>query len=185
VSAASIVAKVTRDRYLEQWNFQEERYCVGLGTKCKRSKIVTKSMDSSSSNDKSSSPLSLHLRTTECDCPKFSHSYGSGYPSDPSAKKWLLSEFDPVFGYPVGFVRQSWETVKKLADTSKNSTEDTPPNGAFVTVQWRDDNEDSPSSSSLTHFFGKKRKNENGIPLANRPDWFQKRRLALSTSLPI
>lgn len=41
------------------------------------------------------------------------HSFGSGYPSDPASKKWLLGAIDHVFGFP-SFVRFSWAPARKL-----------------------------------------------------------------------
>jgi len=63
VSAASIMAKVTRDNILKYWKFQE----IG----------------------------------------DFDFKFGSGYPSDPYSKGWLLRNVDPVFGFP-NVVRFSW-----------------------------------------------------------------------------
>ena len=42
---------------------------------------------------------------------QISRDFGSGYPSDPNSKRWLDTNFDPVFGYP-NFVRWSWKTVE-------------------------------------------------------------------------
>lgn len=76
VSAASIVAKVTRDQTLENWHYEENKFAQLLGS--------------------------------EGD--KFSIKFGSGYPGDPTTKKWLTENFDPVFGYP-NIVRFSWSTA--------------------------------------------------------------------------
>jgi len=38
---------------------------------------------------------------------------GSGYPSDPNTKKWLLKNKNEFLGFP-SFVRHSWKTVSKL-----------------------------------------------------------------------
>lgn len=81
VSAASIVAKVTRDRFIANWTFDEnEKY---------------------EENKKD-----------------FSFKFGSGYPGDPVSKKWLVENFDPVFGYP-NIVRFSWKTVTNSLKNNK------------------------------------------------------------------
>uniref|UniRef100_A0A8C6S7X2 Ribonuclease H2 subunit A n=1 Tax=Neogobius melanostomus TaxID=47308 RepID=A0A8C6S7X2_9GOBI len=55
--------------------------------------------------------------------------YGSGYPSDPKTKSWLLKYLDPVFGYSQ-FVRFSWSTAQTLMESKS------------VAVHWDDDEED-------------------------------------------
>jgi len=42
---------------------------------------------------------------------------GTGYPGDPTTKKWLAAHSDPVFGFP-SIVRFSWKTTSKLIDES-------------------------------------------------------------------
>lgn len=84
VSAASVAAKVTRDRLLRTWKF------------CERDVKVP------------------------------SDGYGSGYPGDPSTKKFLLESIDPVFGYS-SLVRFSWKTAEILLDKH------------CVNAQWEDE----------------------------------------------
>lgn len=76
VSAASIVAKVTRDKTLENWQFEESKY----------------------------------TQLNEFKDQKFSIKFGSGYPGDPTTKRWLTENFDLIFGYP-NVVRFSWATT--------------------------------------------------------------------------
>ncbi len=64
VSAASVLAKVERDRILENWVFVEKNV-------------------------------------------EFTRIFGCGYPGDKLTKKWLLKNYDEVFGYP-SLVRFSW-----------------------------------------------------------------------------
>ncbi|KAH9819299.1 ribonuclease H-like domain-containing protein [Melampsora americana] len=87
VSAASIVAKVTRDAIVENWVFVE----LSLG-KRKRLEEVQES----------------DAKDSIWDLPT-----GSGYPADPNTTAWLKSHFDKVFGYPQ-LARFSWATVKTL-----------------------------------------------------------------------
>ncbi|WPK26263.1 hypothetical protein PUMCH_003612 [Australozyma saopauloensis] len=68
VSAASVAAKVTRDKNLEYFH------------------------------------QNLDLLKGEV--------LGSGYPSDPNTSRWLNSHVDPVFGWPPGLLRFSWQTAK-------------------------------------------------------------------------
>lgn len=48
----------------------------------------------------------------------FSHSFGSGYPSDPNTKSWLRKSSDPVFGFPT-VIRFSWKTTDNLLKSVK------------------------------------------------------------------
>ncbi|EGF98528.1 uncharacterized protein MELLADRAFT_46031 [Melampsora larici-populina 98AG31] len=86
VSAASIVAKVTRDAIVENWMFVE----LSIGKR--------KRLEESQDDDDDSI---WNLPT------------GSGYPADPNTTAWLKSHFDKVFGYPQ-LARFSWATVKTL-----------------------------------------------------------------------
>lgn len=98
VGAASIIAKVTRDRYVHQWVDPEDANKHLLhGTKRKRG---TDELDVA---DETEAEV---VKTME---------RGSGYPSDPKTQAYLREEIDPVFGYK-GVVRFSWATVKVLLD---------------------------------------------------------------------
>ncbi|TYZ58378.1 hypothetical protein PybrP1_006186 [[Pythium] brassicae (nom. inval.)] len=68
VSAASIAAKVTRDRAISEWKWE----------------------------------------APALDLPK---DFGSGYPSDPRTKTWLVDNLEPLFAFP-NIVRFSWGTVE-------------------------------------------------------------------------
>lgn len=83
VGAASIVAKTTRDRHIRQWEFPEQL----------RSQILC--------------PLRGNMSVV------FKGNHGSGYPSDPTTKRWMDSNCDKIFGFP-SFVRFSWGTAKLL-----------------------------------------------------------------------
>ncbi|XP_071486682.1 ribonuclease H2 subunit A-like [Diadema antillarum] len=126
VSAASICAKVTRDRVIHGWAFIE-------GSVVK------------------------------------SDNYGSGYPSDPSTKKWLVDNVDPVFGFPQ-FVRFSWSTAALILDDH-----------AFP-VQWEDDDEEdevAKGSASLLSFFAPKKAD----PREKKHQFFNERNLTQVTTL--
>eukprot|EP00922_Rhytidocystis_sp_ex-Travisia-forbesii_P044988 GHVS01067070.1.p1 GENE.GHVS01067070.1~~GHVS01067070.1.p1 ORF type:complete len:326 (-),score=39.26 GHVS01067070.1:14-991(-) len=111
VSAASICAKVTRDRLLKEWR-----------------------PDTALSSCSSSEPPEV----------------GSGYPGDPSTKKFLDDHFDKLFGYPT-LVRFSWATAKDRIANDGHA------------VDWFDADEENKKSgvgedrgaqSSIRSFFG-------------------------------
>jgi len=47
---------------------------------------------------------------------------GSGYPSDPKTKAWLMSALEPTFGFP-SLARFSWATVKIMLDKDAHKVE--------------------------------------------------------------
>lgn len=115
VSAASIVAKVTRDRILEEWMFAEP----GIGEV----------------NERESEEEEEGLEEEDAAAADAARLFGSGYPSgtspprrvcvdagkadencpcgtaDPKTVMWLQSNFDPIFGFP-NVARFSWAPVK-------------------------------------------------------------------------
>lgn len=86
VSAASIVAKVTRDRTLRDFVLGEMAASLDGG---------------SSSSDGCAAALSTQ--------------FGSGYPADPQTKRWLEASINRVFGFP-SLVRFSWSTCTPLLE---------------------------------------------------------------------
>ena len=99
VGAASIIAKVTRDRYIENWRDPEDAY-PAAGSKRKRE----------------DGDVSATTEVPEAaDAALSAVARGSGYPSDPKTQAFLKDGLDPVFGYK-GIVRFSWATVKVLLE---------------------------------------------------------------------
>lgn len=88
VSAASIVAKVTRDRALRQ-----EAAALAAAEAAGRSGGGTSSGACSRDEEGTAEGLPVQL--------------GSGYPADPMTKAWLEREVDSVFGWPA-LVRFRW-----------------------------------------------------------------------------
>lgn len=99
--------------------------------------------------------------------------YGSGYPSDPKTKAWMLKYLEPVFGYPQ-FVRFSWSTAQTLLDSKA------------VPVHWDDDDEDGEkaaarkNNASMLSYFSSS-KSESSAHQAHR--FFTERRLQTLDSL--
>ena len=87
VGAASIIAKVTRDRYVHQW-------------------VDPESVNSALA----STGVQADGEETQEETAR-----GSGYPSDPRTQAFLKDSLDPVFGYK-GIVRFSWATVKVILE---------------------------------------------------------------------
>lgn len=75
---------------------------------------------------------------------------GSGYPSDPTTKKWLQDNVDKVFGFPQ-FVRFSWSTADIIIH--KNC----------VRVNWDDGDEEEENTPKINAFF-KRVKPKSEIP---------------------
>jgi ribonuclease H2 subunit A len=115
VGAASIIAKVTRDRYIENWRDAEDTYdrrrggdsMVGVegfenGGKGKRKR-----------EDENGAKPGVDQVADVGEAEQVVR--GSGYPSDPRTQAYLKESLDPVFGYK-GIVRFSWATVKVLLE---------------------------------------------------------------------
>eukprot|EP01031_Cornospumella_fuschlensis_P029057 gene29057-35071_t len=69
--------------------------------------------------------------------------FGSGYPGDEHAVKWLERSYDPIFGYP-NLVRFSWSTVKEVLGKRK-----------AVEARWDcEEEEDVQSTQDISTFFG-------------------------------
>lgn len=99
VGAASIVAKVTRDRYIEGWRDWED---AGSDRQVKKEAEG----EEGGVGDGNAGDGGVDQDET---------SRGSGYPSDPKTQAYLRDSIDPVFGYK-GAVRFSWATVKVLME---------------------------------------------------------------------
>eukprot|EP01132_Coremiostelium_polycephalum_P002773 gene2773-3447_t len=83
VSAASICAKVTRDTILHNFKFNE----IGFNP--------DNDNDDDDGNNKDNIP---------------NREFGSGYPGDPTTKRWIVDNRDKVFGFP-NVIRFSWKTT--------------------------------------------------------------------------
>ncbi len=91
VSAASIVAKVTRDR---------EVVALAAAAAAQAEEAATTTTSAAAAAAPASSKLTLGPPLP----------MGSGYPGDPVTKAWLEGSAHPVFGFPA-CVRFSWATV--------------------------------------------------------------------------
>ncbi|CDS02127.1 hypothetical protein, partial [Sporisorium scitamineum] len=116
VGAASIAAKVTRDRCIEVWKYAEQ--------KSLQEKVVTAKVLGDTTNHVQ------HLEGLESKKRKANDeqeasdadkvwsnmgALGSGYPGDPNTVAFLKRTLDPVFGWP-GIVRFSWATAKTMLE---------------------------------------------------------------------
>lgn len=68
--------------------------------------------------------------------------FGSGYPGDPTTKKFLQENIDPVFGFP-RLVRFSWSTAENVLMSKA------------MTLQFEEDEENNPKTKgkSISKFF--------------------------------
>ncbi|GAA6025505.1 hypothetical protein JCM8202_001973 [Rhodotorula sphaerocarpa] len=103
VSAASIVAKVTRDRILQEWVFAEP----GVGVRSDEGELGLSTVGEGAGTEAEEEEEGEE-EEEEVDAARL---FGSGYPSDPKTVMWLQSNFDPVFGFP-NVARFSWAPVK-------------------------------------------------------------------------
>jgi ribonuclease H2 subunit A len=112
VGAASIIAKVTRDRYIHSWVDPEDHYAKASGSTLSLAQTGTERVRHISQKEGEEAGLDIEVEDAVV--------RGSGYPSDPKTQAYLKEGMDPVFGYK-GIVRFSWATVKVLLD--KNGVE--------------------------------------------------------------
>jgi len=104
----------------------------------------------------------------------FSRHFGSGYPSDPVTKAWLVSTIDPVFGFP-SLIRFSWKTASNLLNDHN-----------ILQISWGDGGDDEivdeeEAGSEKKKKTKKKRKFESqeDNPSNNRFAYFRERNLAI------
>lgn len=104
VSAASIVAKVTRDTYLEVWRWSQSeeglRFSTEFGSGYPSGALRPQSLDLIYIDAARISLILPPQRT---------------YPADPKTVAWLEKHLDPLFGFP-SIARQSWGTVRQLLE---------------------------------------------------------------------
>ncbi|CBZ52559.1 Ribonuclease, related [Neospora caninum Liverpool] len=204
VSAASILAKVSRDRMLVQWKphglqpAENEKEPENAEEKAGR-------LDASSGGEKSdASPSSGKREGDEAQAeeaeegPKkkkkketkekgekeknaksakgavSSPTFGSGYPGDAETVAFLNKNCDPVFGFD-GFVRFSWSTARLIFEKRG------------VPVEWYEEVEEEAAGASkakqsrITNFFAAKREaTAGGI---DRAPFFVKSKLQLLSEL--
>ena len=92
VSAASICAKVARDKALGEWKFSEDKVC------------------------KPHVLMHMNLKLSIQKCPQeFTSKWGSGYPGDAVTKKFLQENLNDLFGFP-SIVRFSWKTAENILE---------------------------------------------------------------------
>ncbi|KDN42845.1 ribonuclease H-like protein [Tilletiaria anomala UBC 951] len=123
VGAASIAAKVTRDRWIEGWKYGEAG--VGMSALAELNSGLElddegptsvespkKRSRAGSRSPRKKPRTSAAAQQVSFTSPRF-WAKGSGYPGDPETKEYLLRTIDAVFGWP-GIVRFSWQTAKDL-----------------------------------------------------------------------
>ncbi|PWN24200.1 ribonuclease HII, partial [Microstroma glucosiphilum] len=121
VGAASIAAKVTRDRWVEDW-----RYAESVGDQSTAGETQAGPSTSALEETAPASPTKGSKKRKKPDAPiitsdtphAFWHEFGSGYPGDPGTVAYLQRTIDPVFGWP-GVVRFSWATIKTLLEEKR------------------------------------------------------------------
>ncbi len=103
VGAASIAAKVTRDRCIENWKYAEQPA------------PAPHTVLGDSTNRPAASVGEPTKRRIDSDVWDRMGALGSGYPGDPNTVAYLKRTLDPVFGWP-GIVRFSWATAKTMLE---------------------------------------------------------------------
>lgn len=128
VGAASIAAKVTRDRCIEGWRYAEQQQGVEEKMGEKNGEGVAKVLgDTTNCVASQAAEGGSKKRKVETEAETTSSRngieavwdnmvpLGSGYPGDPNTVAFLKRTLDPVFGWP-GIVRFSWATAKTMLE---------------------------------------------------------------------
>jgi ribonuclease H2 subunit A len=134
VSAASICAKVSRDKSLRAWRFREPALealasaSLGIEQLAQEEPVngVFEDGSDAESIGEAPGPSAKRARSAaavdvafhqDASNKKFDRLHprlaGSGYPGDPLTKRWLRDNIDALFGWP-SVVRFSWSTCKEL-----------------------------------------------------------------------
>ena len=132
VSAASIVAKVTRDRDIEELQ-------RGLGE-------TKKAAEEAEAEEEEDEGKGGESKKASSAVPKVS--IGSGYPGDPATKAFLESSKHPLFGWGE-HVRFSWSTAARALAVEEGG----------VAVAWEDDDENDENNNKSA---GQKRSSGGG-----------------------
>ncbi|KFG41258.1 putative ribonuclease H1 large subunit [Toxoplasma gondii GAB2-2007-GAL-DOM2] len=197
VSAASILAKVTRDRMLVRWtpHSLEEDGREREEDADREGNKKEKAAEAEKENETSPAPRKRVNEDEEVEAnPKkkgkgekektrnakgaaSSSIFGSGYPGDSETIAFLNRNCDPVFGFD-GFVRFSWSTARLIFEKRG------------VPVDWYDEVDDEAGSgaseakqSRITNFFAAKREaTAGGI---ERPAFFLRSKLQLLSNLGV
>ena len=123
VSAASIIAKVTRDTSIKEWAWAEACLRPRLAPAAEQHAQVQAQVPSQASTGSTDSTTTITTTTTTSTsnqsrtnpspspCPGLDLNFGSGYPGDENCVKWLSSAQHHVFGFP-NLVRFSWSTSR-------------------------------------------------------------------------
>ncbi|KAL8451752.1 hypothetical protein Emed_001914 [Eimeria media] len=171
VSAASILAKVTRDRALRLWPAPPRPL------KKRREEATQKKLKTNPTDNTVEAETPENTAQEEETETSVNPIYGSGYPGDRVTIAFLRDYMDPVFGFPE-IVRWSWQTAKEMFE--KEGTE----------TNWydevEDEEEEQPSAESrpakqsrITSFFQAKPKTGAQV---DRPRCFIRNRIELITS---
>ncbi|CDI80981.1 ribonuclease hi large subunit, putative [Eimeria acervulina] len=181
VSAASILAKVTRDRALRSWPPPERP--------SKRFKLLQQQQlqqqqqqrtgrpkrDAASSETAAAAAAAEEGSEEEAATAEKETVYGSGYPGDSLTISFMKQHMDLVFGFP-SIVRWSWQTAKEMFEKEG------------VATDWYEEVEEEGEGgidvpeckqSRITSFFQVKQKTGATI---QRPKFFVRNRLELITS---
>ncbi|CDJ53863.1 ribonuclease hi large subunit, putative [Eimeria brunetti] len=127
VSAASILAKVTRDRLLQQWpapvkpnkklkRMQQQQLQQQQQQQQKTSRLKRDAANAPAAAAAAAEGSEEEAATDEATV------YGSGYPGDRVTISFLKEQMDMVFGFPE-IVRWSWQTAKEIFDKDGVQTE--------------------------------------------------------------
>lgn len=156
VGAASIAAKVTRDRCVEGWKYSEQHQGQQPAQAAMEgAEAETKVLGDATNHIPSSTQLEADNVTKKRKLELASESVlaqdggdevwanmgslGSGYPGDPNTVAYLKRNLDPVFGWP-GLVRFSWATAKTMLEEKVK-----PPSSSTATTASTSTTEATPS----------------------------------------